>query len=147
LARKGDILMSLTGTLGKRDYGYAILVEDEDRLMVNQRVALIKANEDMSIEFSINIFHCELYLNQLYKIPTGTKQGNLSCDDVLSISMAIPSTEEQSKIGEYLKRKSNEIDTIVSKTQQEIELLKEYKTALISEVVTGKVDVRDVVLN
>jgi hypothetical protein len=33
------------------------------------------------------------------------------------------------------------------KSKQEIELLKEYKTALISEVVTGKVDVRDVILN
>ena len=147
LASQGDILMSLTGTLGKRDYGYAILVKNEDELMVNQRVALIKANNDMCIDFSINMFHCELYLNQLYKIPTGTKQGNLSCEDVLSISMAIPSKEEQLKIGEYLKQKSNEIETLISKSQQEIELLKEYKTALISEVVTGKVDVRDVILN
>ena len=35
----------------------------------------------------------------------------------------------------------------ILKSKQEIELLKEYKTALISEVVTGKVDVRDVILN
>lgn len=147
LATQDDILMSLTGTLGKRDYGYAILVRNEDTLMVNQRVALIKANDDMCIEFSINMFHCESYLNQLYMIPTGTKQGNLSCEDVLSISMAIPSKEEQLKIGEYLKQKSNEIDVIISKTQQEIELLKEYKAALISEVVTGKVDIRDELLN
>ena len=39
------------------------------------------------------------------------------------------------------------IDDLISKSKQEIELLKEYKTALISEVVTGKVDVRDIVLN
>ena len=47
----------------------------------------------------------------------------------------------------YLKDEFNKIDTIISKSQQEIELLKEYKTALISEVVTGKVDVRNEVLN
>ena len=51
------------------------------------------------------------------------------------------------KIFDYLKDEFNKIDTIISKSQQEIELLKEYKTALISEVVTGKVDVRDVILN
>jgi hypothetical protein len=39
------------------------------------------------------------------------------------------------------------MDSIISKTQLEIELLKEYKTSLISEVVTGKVDVRNEKLN
>ena len=36
------------------------------------------------------------------------------------------------------------VEEIISKSQKEIELLKEYKTALISEVVTGKMDVREV---
>jgi hypothetical protein len=43
----------------------------------------------------------------------------------------------------FIKLESENINTIISKTQQEIDLLKEYKTALISEVVTGKIDVRD----
>lgn len=50
---------------------------------------------------------------------------------------------EQEKIAKYLDSKNIELDSVKAKTQQEIELLKEYKTALISEVVTGKVDVRD----
>jgi type I restriction enzyme S subunit len=55
--------------------------------------------------------------------------------------------EEQKKIIEEIEFQEIRIDTLISKSQQEIELLKEYKTALISEVVTGKVDVRDVVFN
>ena len=47
----------------------------------------------------------------------------------------------------FIVNKTVEISEILIKSKQEIELLKEYKTALISEVVTGKVDVRDVILN
>ena len=65
----------------------------------------------------------------------------------MSIKIPVPPISEQNKIFDYLKDEFNKIDTIISKSQQEIELLKEYKTALISEVVTGKVDVRDVILN
>lgn len=54
---------------------------------------------------------------------------------------------EQKKIIEEIEFQEARIDTLISKSHQEIELLKEYKTALISEVVTGKVDVRDIVLN
>ena len=147
LVKRNDILLSLTGTLGKKDYGYAILVENDVELFVNQRVAKINSKNSMDIDFSINIFHSETYLNQLFSIPTGTKQGNLSCDDVLSIHMANPHINEQKTIAKYIKTIKSEIDGKISKTDHQITLLKEYKTALISEVVTGKVDVRNEVLN
>jgi len=51
------------------------------------------------------------------------------------------------KIVNYIEYESNRIETILNKAQQEIDLLKEYKTALISEVVTGKLDVRNEKLN
>ena len=57
------------------------------------------------------------------------------------------SLDEQKKIIEEIEFQEARIDTLISKSQQEIELLKEYKTALISEVVTGKVDVREEILN
>ena len=62
-----------------------------------------------------------------------------------SIEFGFPSINEQNEITDYIENKIREIEQLISKTQQEIELLKEYKTALISEVVTGKVDVRDLV--
>ena len=57
------------------------------------------------------------------------------------------SLEEQKEIINQIEKEELRIETLISKSQQEIELLKEYKTALISEVVTGKVDVREEVLN
>lgn len=51
--------------------------------------------------------------------------------------------EEQEQIIQTIDNEEKRIQTILAKARQEIELLKEYKTALISEVVTGKVDVRN----
>jgi type I restriction enzyme S subunit len=53
----------------------------------------------------------------------------------------LPPIKEQIEIVNHVNKKTDELDLVISKTKQEIALLKEYKTALISEVVTGKVDV------
>ena len=96
-----------------------------------------------------NIYYfCELLELIDYTIYiSGSAQPKLTQEALMSIKIPVPPISEQNKIFDYLKDEFNKIDTIISKSQQEIELLKEYKTALISEVVTGKVDVRDVILN
>jgi type I restriction enzyme, S subunit len=55
----------------------------------------------------------------------------------------IPSIEEQTQIVEYLDEHTKKIDSTIEKETQRTELLKEYRQSLISEVVTGKIDVRD----
>ena len=74
-------------------------------------------------------------------------RASLSQELLKRLPILLPSIDEQKNIGEFLNKKTNDIDDIVGKTRKEIELLKEYKTALISEVVTGKVDVRNEKLN
>jgi type I restriction enzyme S subunit len=51
------------------------------------------------------------------------------------------------KIADFIEGEIIKIDALNHRMSKEIELLKEYKTALISEVVTGKVDVRNEKLN
>lgn len=74
-------------------------------------------------------------------------RASLSQELLKRLPILLPPIDEQKYIGKFLNNKTNEIDEIVGKTRNEIELLKEYKTALISEVVTGKVDVRNEKLN
>ena len=77
----------------------------------------------------------------------GTKMPRASWEKFISlIGIGFPSIDEQNIITDYIENKNREIDQLISKTHEEIKLLNEYKTALISEVVTGKVDVRDEVL-
>ena len=78
----------------------------------------------------------------------GSAQPALSMGVMSELPFVIPKTiDEQKLVREYIKKNHERIDKLISKVSNEIELLKEYKTALISEVVTGKVDVRNEKLN
>ena len=66
--------------------------------------------------------------------------------DFFLFIIPLPSKQEQDNIINFILAEQKRINTVISKTEQEIELMKEYKTALISEVVTGKIDVRDEVI-
>jgi type I restriction enzyme S subunit len=57
------------------------------------------------------------------------------------IQFGLPKLEEQQEIVEYLDKHTKEIDDLVSMEQKKIELLKEYRQSLISEVITGKIKV------
>ncbi|MCG7852111.1 MAG: restriction endonuclease subunit S, partial [Methanosarcinaceae archaeon] len=70
-------------------------------------------------------------------------QPGLSVDQIKNLFIPVPSPNEQVVIADYIKRKATKIDQTTSKIEKQIVLLKEFRTALISEVVTGKIDVRD----
>ncbi|CCO22315.1 restriction endonuclease subunit S [Maridesulfovibrio hydrothermalis] len=58
--------------------------------------------------------------------------------------LPIPPIDEQQLIVSFLEKETILIDKTVTRTEQEIELIQEYRTRLVSDVVTGKVDVRSV---
>ena len=142
--QRNDILMSLTGTLGKRDYGFAVKIEHDNIFLLNQRVAKLQPfTEKIDSDFLIYILWSESYLTQLYSLPSGTKQANLANSDVLGVTIAVPpSKEEQKKIAEYLNQKLKSFDVTIEKANSAINLMQERRTALISAAVTGKIDVR-----
>lgn len=71
-------------------------------------------------------------------------QPGLSIDYIKNIFTFYPPLEEQRQIVSYLNEKCTMIDSLVESFQLEISLLHEYRTRLISDVVTGKMDVRNV---
>ena len=63
--------------------------------------------------------------------------------DILNAQIPITSYQEQTQIVNFLDRKTRQIDELTATEQQKIERLKEYRQSLISEAVTGKIDVRN----
>lgn len=53
-----------------------------------------------------------------------------------------PNRAEQDQIAKYVQSHAGEIDTTISRLNREIDLLREYRTRLVADVVTGKLDVR-----
>lgn len=145
IVSKGDtILISTSETV--EDLGHTCYYNNENIGLLGGEQILLKPNRKFLYEKYLYQYASQFCL-ELKKYATGLKVFRFNTHDLKQIFIAIPSIEEQKKIAIYIENKLNEIDTIISKSQQEIELLQEYKTALISEVVTGKVDVREAVLN
>ena len=69
----------------------------------------------------------------------------LSHHAIKSALLPIPPLAEQAAIAAYLDKETAAIDAAMARAQREIELLSEYRTRLIADVVTGQVDVREVV--
>ena len=61
----------------------------------------------------------------------------------MNITVIIPSPPEQTQIANFLNHKTQQIDELIAAEGRKIELLKEYRQSLISEAVTGKIDVRN----
>ncbi|WP_147433325.1 restriction endonuclease subunit S [Salinibacterium amurskyense] len=86
-------------------------------------------------------FHKELFVQS-----RGVWKSRLQLTDerFLALYMPLPPLSEQIQIVEYLRGKSTESDNAVAKIAREIELLREFRTRLTSDVVTGQVDVREI---
>ena len=73
---------------------------------------------------------------------TGAAQPKLTSEHLMNITVVIPPTPEQTQIANVLGRKTAQVDERISVEQRSIELLKEYRQSLISDAVTGKIDIR-----
>ena len=72
-------------------------------------------------------------------------QWDLSQARMREIPFLTPPRPEQSAVVRYLDKATADIDTAIDKAQRQIDLLREYRTRLIADVVTGQVDVRGAV--
>lgn len=74
-------------------------------------------------------------------------QPGLAVERVLNLWLLVPPSEEQAVIATHIEQQTADIDATISRARRQIELLQEYRTRLIADVVTGKLDVRKVATN
>lgn len=91
------------------------------------------------------IFQTALFQKELRRYAKGILEIRLrlSSSDILKRLIPQPPVQEQKNIVAYLDKKCAGIDELISRHEQTIEKLKELRTSIIANVVTGKVDVRD----
>ena len=81
----------------------------------------------------------EIKIN-LFNLTGGNREG-LTIEGIRNFFITIPNLKEQLEIVQHIEFKNKEIDDLVHLEQKKIDLLKEYRQSLISEVVTGKIKV------
>lgn len=104
---------------------------------------------DVSFE-NLEYFHyairSKVYVNFFAQASDGIRVGqwDLQMDKIKEIPFIVPPADEQVAIVDYIKRTLPQYDVAIEKLSAEVETLEEYKTKLIADVVTGKIDVRDI---
>jgi type I restriction enzyme S subunit len=82
--------------------------------------------------------------SQLYT--RGAANQDLGLTRMARIDLLRPPLEEQKQIVKHIDERTSEIDDAIDQAERQIELMKQYRTSLVAEVVTGQVDVRNEVV-
>lgn len=98
IIQKGDILITLTGTKYKRDYGYVVLVTITGKMLLNQRILSLRPKTD-NADFICYCLQTKEFRNVFFSNETGgVNQGNVSSKFVENISIKCPILSEQHEI-------------------------------------------------
>jgi type I restriction enzyme, S subunit len=137
----GDILVTTRGTIGR----CAIVPDSADKGVLHP--CLMRIQQDPSkvlTEFLILLIQdSDLVRTQLSLASNATTIDVIYSDTMREVMVPKPPTDEQRTIVAVVNRKTWRMDRLLAKVRGDIEKLKEYRTALISAAVTGKIDVRE----
>ena len=136
LVPRGSVLVGLVGQ-GKTRGMAAFL---DFAACVNQNLAAVVPR--VGIDGRFLHYTLETAYGYMRNYGRGGNQEALNCQIVSSMQVALPPNEEQKSIVEYLDERIHELNDLGGRMREHVEKLREYRTALISAAVTGKIDVR-----
>ena len=134
---KGDILF---GKL--RPYLAKVYLTDFDGEAVGDFYVL-RISSNVDDMFLFQLLATREFISIVDSSTYGTKMPRVNWDFMGNLKVPIPALREQSNIGSFIVKIVNKTDILVSNLKKMIELLKEYRSTLISAAVTGKIDVRN----
>ena len=140
LARKGDLAYNTM-----RMWQGAIGVSPVDGLVSPAYVVIAPRNKTYSFFYEY-VFRTALYKQQVNRNSTGivSDRNRLYWDSLKQMANILLPIVEQRAICEFILEHTSSLDNAISRLEREIDLLREYRTRLVADVVTGKLDVREV---
>lgn len=134
------VLVGITGEGKTRGMATTLRIEST----INQHLAYLKP-----IEAVCDVNYLRRVLDRAYQYLRvesdggGSTKGAITCDQLANLRIPLPPSKEQKTIVAYLNREIMKGTRVAEKVQVSLELLREYRTALVSAAVTGTLDVRE----
>lgn len=139
IVRKGDLivnkLLAWMGAVGSSDY----------EGVTSPAYDILMPIRPLCSNYYHHLFRTKLYLQMFKQRSRGIMDMRLRLyfDQLGQIPVPFPPVEEQTSIVEFCQEETAGISAAISRLEREIELLREYRTRLVTDVVTGKLDVRE----
>ena len=135
--KRNDILLTLTGTKYKRDYGYAIKIDTDEVLLLNQRILSLTPLIDP--DYLLLVLRSDEFRNQFFEFETGgVNQGNVGVKNVMTIKLHIPSPRIQEEIVRRTKILFNILDNVERRYNILCEKLDKLPQALLCKAFKGE---------
>jgi type I restriction enzyme, S subunit len=113
------------------------------KMITSVDVCILKSAKIYDPRFIVYALSGEKYLTWMSAMCRGGTRDRVSRSMLGSVRIQLPSRDEQQFIADYLDAQTSSIDELANKIALSLEMLREYRTALISAAVTGKIDVRE----
>jgi type I restriction enzyme S subunit len=134
------ILIGITGQGRTRGMATTLLIE----ATINQHLAFVKPSDGRAeVGFLRRVFDMAYGYLRSESDGGGSTKGAITCEQLGKVRIPVPPISEQKAIADFLDGEMAKIGGLVAKVETAIERLQEYRTALITAAVTGKIDVRE----
>lgn len=137
--RKNDVLIAIVGaTIGK-----VAIVGDMEPFTIQRSLAFFRFKKSViNYKFAHFCFQSSRFQSLLWGHVGFSAQPGIYLGALANFFIPAPSLQEQENIVAYLEKEENRVNELINKIEQEIDCFKAYRQSIISEVVTGKIDVR-----
>ena len=133
----GDVIISLTGTRKKRDYGYTAVVK-ERRLLLNQRLAYLRFNETCLPEFFLYYSWTESFKDSFFASETGNVgQGNVGMKAIQSTEIPLPSIQEQKQIVQSIESRFSVCDMMEESIVENLQKAEALRQSILKQAFEG----------
>jgi type I restriction enzyme S subunit len=134
---EGDVVFPCVGSIGN-----AAVIAENNRFHINQNIAKLTPNYQINPYYLMYWLMCEKTEFQIFYYNTSYVQPSVLVNNLRKFLVPLPPKIEQEAIVAFVRDKTGRIDSLISVIEESVTKLQEYRTALISAAVTGKIDVR-----
>ena len=140
LLRRGDCLITLTGSRGKRDYGFVAMVGNQNNYLLNQRVAALRLDQSVALpEFFQYYLASPSYRDMFFGYETGNVgQGNVGIKALLDPYVILPDIDMQKRIVEDVEDRLSVCDSIEQTVDTALEQAEAMRQSILKDAFEGR---------
>lgn len=140
LLRRGDCLITLTGSRGKRDYGFVAMVGNQNNYLLNQRVVALRFDQSVALpEFFQYYLASPSYRDMFFGYETGNVgQGNVGIKALLDPYVILPDIDTQKRIIEDVEDRLSVCDSIEQTVDTALQQAEAMRQSILKDAFEGR---------
>ena len=140
LLKKGDCVISLTGSRGKRDYGFVCIISNENNYLVNQRVAALRFDVNKALpEFYYYYLSSPSYRDDFFKYETGNVgQGNVGIKALIEPMVPVPTLKQQEELVTEIESRLSVCDSIEQTVDIALQQAEAMRQSILKQAFEGR---------